>query len=95
MEEELNLVMVGLTRVACESIEAMHDITENSLGGSGDSLDFADIKDLADEVIMCADAARRCTMAYAAEAHKMAKASENAQKSNDGKETKGNGKKCK
>lgn len=95
MEEELNLVMVGLTRVACESIEAMHDITENSLGGNGDTLDFADIKDLADEVIMCADAARRCTLAYSAEDLKMAKASESARKANDGKETKGNGKKCK
>lgn len=97
LDEELHLVHVGLSRVAEESITALQETAEN-VRGNGETIDFDEARDLAGEVVACADAADRVMEMYKTEDRKRLKASERAKASvpagkvNDGKEVKGNGK---
>lgn len=84
LDHEENLVMVGLTRIACEDIYSMHDLAEN-LGGNGESIDFDEVRNLSEELQLCADAADRCKAVYAAVRGESGKR-------NGRKEAKGNGK---
>lgn len=72
LDDELHLIRVGLTRVACESVEALYEMSEN-LRGNGEDLDFDTAGVLADEIVVCADAAKRCTEMYAAMACRASK----------------------
>lgn len=65
LDAELHLIRMGLTRVACESAEALYEMSEN-LRGNGEDLNFDTARVLADEIVMCADAAKRCTEMYTA-----------------------------
>ena len=83
LDHEENLVMVGLTRIACEDIYEMHDLAEN-LGGNGEPINFDEVRNLSEELQLCADAADRCRAVYAA-------VRGGSGKSKGGKGAKGNG----
>lgn len=58
-------MLVGLTRVACEDISTLCDL-DKGLRGNGEPIDFDAVRDMADELVVCADAADRCKAVYAA-----------------------------